>query len=711
MAINERLVHTASAAAAAGAGNQEEGLILHLDANDVDSYDGDGDVWYDISEHDVTVPLSDNADDLELHLNASDSTSYGGSGTTWTDISGNSRNATLTSAVSATYDKDNGGYFEFTAASVGVTVPHDTAFNSSTDITLECWVKRDDTTEDTIINKGDDGTNSWFLMYNPSNGYYYYNYATGGGVKSGTSGLSTGQWEHVVVTTDASGSKKIYVNGENKTITVGGSGTTSISDTGVLNIGGRNLYLATGNAGLNGDIGQVRFYSKVLSASEIGQNYRHGRDYIYTDLIDDTDLGVHLDAGNTDSYDPSSDGSTWSDLTTSNADVTLTSMNADQHDKEIGGWFSFDGSADYGTITNDAVRVTTGGALTVEMWIRPSTISVSNKYFLGQSQNTNASYSYSVNQTNQTLRLLTYSHSGGFAYAVQLTTGNVLTQANKWYHFAFTLSDTVADNVIYINGENVKQATSNGIGTERGNTNQLQIGAINGGNNWQGDIGQVRIYQETLTADQIRQNFNFTKNDYPNGNDLTLYNSPTFEPTSPNYLRFDSANDEARLSSVNIPIDGGFTFSVYIRRHTSVSGYHQLLRLTGTGYPSYLFAIAGNTDIQYFVANSGTGNSLSTYSDGRTWTNNQWIHVLYTKENGNGSSNRGELYINGTSTNTATNLSDNTDITNIYINRDASFPTSRNAQCDVGYMKIYDKSFTDDEALAEFNATKDDYGL
>ena len=50
MAINERLVHTASAAAA-GSGNQEEGLILHLDANDVDSYDGDGSEWVDIANH------------------------------------------------------------------------------------------------------------------------------------------------------------------------------------------------------------------------------------------------------------------------------------------------------------------------------------------------------------------------------------------------------------------------------------------------------------------------------------------------------------------------------------------------------------------------------------------------------------------------------------------------------------------------------------
>ena len=38
------------AVAAADTGNPgQEGLILHLDANDVDSYDGNGSVWYDIA--------------------------------------------------------------------------------------------------------------------------------------------------------------------------------------------------------------------------------------------------------------------------------------------------------------------------------------------------------------------------------------------------------------------------------------------------------------------------------------------------------------------------------------------------------------------------------------------------------------------------------------------------------------------------------------
>ena len=73
MAINERLVHTASAAAA-GTGNQAEGLILHLDANDVDSYDGDGDVWYDINGHEYTPSTN-----VSKHFNT---VIYTGTGTT-----------------------------------------------------------------------------------------------------------------------------------------------------------------------------------------------------------------------------------------------------------------------------------------------------------------------------------------------------------------------------------------------------------------------------------------------------------------------------------------------------------------------------------------------------------------------------------------------------------------------------------------------------
>ena len=140
MAINERLIDTEVAAAPSVSAEAEQNLVLHLDANDVDSYDGDGSVWYDISEHDVTIPLSDNADDLELHLNASDSTSYGGSGTTWTDISGNSRNGTINGAP--TYDINRYGSFDFTQNTGDyVEITTDSSLQpASTGTTYEFWI-------------------------------------------------------------------------------------------------------------------------------------------------------------------------------------------------------------------------------------------------------------------------------------------------------------------------------------------------------------------------------------------------------------------------------------------------------------------------------------------------------------------------------------------------------------------------------------------
>jgi hypothetical protein len=52
MAINERLIDTAVSGCSAEP--VKEGLILHLDASDVDSYDGDGDEWVDITDHEYT---------------------------------------------------------------------------------------------------------------------------------------------------------------------------------------------------------------------------------------------------------------------------------------------------------------------------------------------------------------------------------------------------------------------------------------------------------------------------------------------------------------------------------------------------------------------------------------------------------------------------------------------------------------------------------
>ena len=77
MAINERLIDTASGDACAGI--PQEGLILHLDANDVDSYDGDGTEWVDIKDHEYTptTNVSEHFNTVLYDGNSSDKTVTG----------------------------------------------------------------------------------------------------------------------------------------------------------------------------------------------------------------------------------------------------------------------------------------------------------------------------------------------------------------------------------------------------------------------------------------------------------------------------------------------------------------------------------------------------------------------------------------------------------------------------------------------------------
>ena len=800
MAINERLIHTAADAAAAGSGNQEEGLILHLDANDVDSYDGDGSVWYDItnheytpatnvSEHFNTVTYTGNnssnsitgvgfAPDLVWIKNRTNANSHnlidsvrGATEVIYSNLVNDedTRSNSLTSFDSdgfslGNYVGVNGNYnyvaWCFKAGGAAVsntdgTVTSQVSANNDLGFSIVKYTGNGSSSEQTVghglgvkpemvIIKDLDNDRDWYVYTDIIDGSMDVLYLNKTDAKVNSSRTSpTSSVYKIAGTTTLNKSNQNFISycfaskrGVSKVGSFVGTGTSgkkiytgfepafimtkrsssagaswAIIDNKRSTDSNKNDYLsantsnteATSSSGITFNRDGFTFNGSSFNTSGATHiYYAVAKNTNETSLIPDTDLELHLDAASFPQKGESgysNTPTTWTALTGNNGTISGATF-----DSELGNYLNFDGSGDI--VTSAGNISTTDRDFTVEFWTRPDSTSTSQNFFEVEDTSGNRKISMVVNTGSKfrcyIYRAADFNGSNNVTSVTSFTTG-------RWYHIAVVFEQGVSAK-IYVDGELDVTSTTN-VTDDRHQTygdTKLGDGAFG---DLDGAIGQYRFYSSALSADEVMQNFNFTKNDYPNGNDLTLYNSPTFEPTSPNYLRFDSANDEARLSSVNIPIDGGFTFSVYIRRHTSVSGYHQMLRLTGTGYTSYLFLIAGQNNTQYFSANSGTGNSLSTYGDGRTWTNNQWIHVLYTKENGNGSSNRGELYINGTSIKTATNLSNNTDITNIYINRDASFPTTRNAQCDVGYMKLYDKSFTDDEALAEFNATKDDYGL
>ena len=692
----------------AGSGtDQEQGLFIYADANDVDSYDGDGDLWYDINGHEVNIPLADKASNLQLHLNASDTTSYSGSGSTWTDISGNDRHGTITDPV---FESGLAGGLDFNSATDAngdkVAVAHNAAFNQQNNMTFEVWVKRDGTTEDNIFYKGGASGNSYFLTYNPSWGYYFYTYAWAGGVYSGTSGLSTGVYEHVVVTIDGSGNRKMYVNGTLSANNLNGNttGTGTLTDTGPLTIGGYYTYAAHG--GFDGRISVVRIYNTVLTASEVGQNFRAGNNLSYSSTYD-TNLALDFDPAD---IDDSASTATWTDKV---ASLVLTESGTADYNQELGNYVDLQGADYFGNDSATNTIKDSNGDFALDFWVNFNSTS-GNNVILG------------VNQSSGVRGLMLYYGSltmDLYVYKDGTTSGSMYgtpswstlgISTGEWYNIAI-VTDASTNMKWYVNGILKATYTNNAGGSHWTNMHNIRIGDdATLGYDINAKIGNFKIYKGLLTDAQVTQNYLATKNKYPNSNNFTLY-SPDFKNSSvPYYFRFNAANDEARISSVDIDISMGFTVSIYIKRHTAVSGYHQPFRITGTGYTNYLFLIAGHNDVIYY-SSSGTGNSLSTYGNSGNWTDNSsaWRNIIFTRENdpAGSTTNRGEIYVNGSSHATATNLSAITNITNVYVNRDASYPTSRNAQCDVGLIKIWKKPFSDAEALAEYNATKDIYGL
>ena len=71
--------------------------------------------------------------------------------------------------------------------------------------------------------------------------------------------------------------------------------------------------------------------------------------------------------------------------------------------------------------------------------------------------------------------------------------------------------------------------------------NNLRIGQYTGtGAPFDGKIGQVRLYGNKLTADEVMQNYRFTKNDYPNGYNFTKSGSTW---NSSGYFDFNGSSD------------------------------------------------------------------------------------------------------------------------------------------------------------------------
>ena len=203
---------------------------------------------------------------LVLALDAADKNSYKGSGTIWKDVSGNAYNGTLTNGP--TFSTENGGSIVFDGTNDFVSVASNANILSTTAYTKMAWFYVTNfATDNNIISAGSSGQHAfWLFTSNKLNAGHNGNWNT---VVSTTT-LSLNKWYFGAVTFNTTTGWVLYLNGVQEATSVS---TTTFTGTGTISIGS---YQNLGNY-LTGRVATVGVYNRVLSASEILQNFNANR--------------------------------------------------------------------------------------------------------------------------------------------------------------------------------------------------------------------------------------------------------------------------------------------------------------------------------------------------------------------------------------------------------------------------------------------------
>ncbi|MBI5872042.1 LamG domain-containing protein, partial [archaeon] len=163
---------------------------------------------------------------------------------------------------------------------------------------------------------------------------------------------------------------------------------------------------------------------------------------------------------------------------------------------KFGSCLSFDGSNDYVDVGNKAsLDLTT--ALTITAWVKLNTITPAVQTITDKNYESDTKTGYSLRIADNTGL---YLYMGNGTTIGTVSNGRVVT-TGSWYHLAVTFSSGTA--TIYSNGVSLVNSTSD-ISAIATNTANLLIGSRDGNvHPFNGTIDEVRIYNKSLSADEI----------------------------------------------------------------------------------------------------------------------------------------------------------------------------------------------------------------
>ncbi|MBN2422618.1 hypothetical protein JXB41_05295 [Candidatus Woesearchaeota archaeon] len=303
------------------------------------------------------------------------------------------------------------------------------------------------------------------------------------------------KWTHVVGVFNPGNYLRFYIDG-----VLAGEDTSDVPDHIAYSSVPLRIGLRADNTvqGMwNGTIDEVKIYSRALTEAEISDEYNksvHNYTENYIDLSwtdRDSDDGLVL-------YMPLEEGTgtRTDDLSRMKNDGTITGT--EWTSGKYGSALDFDGSSDFVDAGSDSSYDITSD-YTFAAWIYPKNIATAGQRIIVKDNNTDGKALSLGDPGSGRIRFFDRGMS-----PVSTDTGAIISN-NNWYHVVAVYDSSDAMKRIYIDGIEVANSTSV-TGTPATNSVNLGIGADPKGNSggfFNGTIDEVRIYNRSLTTEEI----------------------------------------------------------------------------------------------------------------------------------------------------------------------------------------------------------------
>ncbi len=419
---------------------------------------------------------------LIIKLDANNTSSYSGTGTTVSNLQSSSYNHTLSGA---TFTVLNGvKCFDCNGASALISVVQGTGPTlPNTGYTYVTWARVKSSSADyrTLFRTWPNDHPILVETGNDNLGFWDNNVAD-----FEDSGYDVTQieesWAQYTVVGDSS-SSIFYINGvQVGTVSYGASGNTHWAWGG---LGGQPF----------GYVANMYYYNRKLTLSEIIEQYNilspTFSDYVTSNLV------LHFDPNNPSSY---LSGASVNDLSGNSLNGSLSNVTYTTPS------FNFNGSSSEISVADNSLLEPSTGDWTIEAWVNHSVVSGSSRVIIGKTNGGNASdWGYGL-RTSSTGSTFMEVGNG----TTSITSPASTLSINTWYQVVGVFTNVASNSLaLYVNASLIG-SNSHSFASIKNTTAPLYIGSFNGGqfSQWlNGKVGIVRMYNKSLSALEIAQNF------------------------------------------------------------------------------------------------------------------------------------------------------------------------------------------------------------